>query len=281
MKTKYRFVAKLSATITPHLPFSLYKAGTLLYTRLYMPVLCQYTEWQESKNGEQKKFEYLPPPSLRYRVNYNLDKDSFMEGGMNGLDIVTLLKKVDKNLDSFNRILDFGCGCGRTLYWVAKYSNKPDYYGTDIDVQAISWSHKNLNFAKFSVNKALQPLVYKSETFDLVYALSVFTHLDEERQFVWLTELKRILKPRGILIITLHGRRVSGKLPYDVKKEFEKIGFLYLKSGADLGIFPDWYQNAFHTQEYVIDKYANHFKILNYFVNGMSNNQDAVILQKI
>jgi SAM-dependent methyltransferase len=246
-----------------------------------MPILCRYVEWQESKDVKQGKFEYLPPASLRFRVNFNLDKNSFIDGGnKNALDIVSLLKKVNRNLDSFNNVLDFGCGCGRTLFWLAKYSNKPNYYGTDIDEQAITWSHNNLNFAKFNVNQALPPLVYKSEMFDMIYALSVFTHIDEERQFLWLKELKRILKPGGILILTLHGQKVNRKLPFDVKTEFEKRGFLYLKSGADLGIFPRWYQNAYHTETYVMKEYANYFSKLHYVVNGMSNNQDAVILER-
>jgi SAM-dependent methyltransferase len=276
-------IYKIWTTITPHLPYSFYKVGISIYSKLNLGILCRYVEWQEAKYRGGKEFDHVPPASLRFRVHGILDKHKFKEGGKNSAqDIVNLLQKVDRGLDSFNDILDFGCGCGRVLTWLTNYSTKPTYYGTDIDVQAITWSSNNLNFAKFNTNEAVPPMIYNSETFDLIYAISVFTHLDEERQFLWLNELRRILKPNGILILTLSGQGVWKRLPYDVKSELERSGFLYLKTGADMGgIFPDWYQNAYHTENYVMNKYANSFNVLHYIPCGMSNNQDAVILQKV
>ena len=117
--------------------------------------------------------------------------------------------------------------------------------------------------------------------FDLIYAISVFTHLSAEYQFLWLNELRRILKRNGILILTLHGDKVSKYLPYDVKSRLKASGFLYLKTANLDHIFPDWYQNAYHTENYVRSKYENYFKVLYYIPGCMRNNQDAVILQKL
>ena len=98
-------------------------------------------------------------------------------------------------------MLDFGCGCGRTIMWFA--GKKVKFDGTDIDSEAIQWCHNNLKFAKFAVNDIMPPLEYEDSKFDLIYSMSVFTHLDEYRQFQWLIELKRVLREDGILIITV------------------------------------------------------------------------------
>ena len=246
-----------------------------------MRLLCRYVQFKEARDSKLNKLDYLPPVSLRYRVQGTVNKDNFINGGkISAEEILSLLRRVGAELDSFKDILDFGCGCGRVLYWLAKYSNKLNYYGTDVDEQAISWSNKNLRFAKFDTNKGLPPLIYKPEAFDLIYAISVFTHLNEEHQFLWLEELKRILKPNGILIVTLHGDKVTKYLPYDVRSKLEADGFLYLRTANIDHILPDWYQNAYHTENYVRSKYENYFKVLDYIPGIMRNNQDAVILRK-
>src|ERR1043165_8053538 len=51
----------------------------------------------------------------------------------------------------------------------------------------------------------MSPLPYKDQMFDLIYSLSVFTHLSENHASQWLSEMNRVLKPGGILIITIHG----------------------------------------------------------------------------
>jgi SAM-dependent methyltransferase len=55
-------------------------------------------------------------------------------------------------------------------------------------------------------------LVYEKEWFDLVFGISIFTHLSEEAHEAWLHELMRVLKPGGILFITLHGNAFREKL---------------------------------------------------------------------
>jgi SAM-dependent methyltransferase len=105
----------------------------------------------------------LPPASLRYRVHgSNIDK--FLDAGKRcSEDIKTSLERFGKDLDSFHDVLDFGCGCGRTIIWFADRSRSRNLHGTDIDAEAISWCRNNLDFAEFDVNDPLPPLHYASE----------------------------------------------------------------------------------------------------------------------
>ncbi len=46
-----------------------------------------------------------------------------------------------------------------------------------------TWCKSNLRFAEFRVNTLAGELPYKAETFDFIYAFSVFTHLSEPFSF--------------------------------------------------------------------------------------------------
>ena len=113
-----------------------------------------------------------------------------------------------------------------------------------------------------------------------MYAISVFTHLDEDYQFRWLDELKRVTRPKGVVLLTVHGRHVWKDLHEADVVEVEKRGFKFLAANTMRGIFPEWYQNAYHKKEYVFDRYSKYFNILDYIPRGMGNLQDVVVLQK-
>jgi hypothetical protein len=57
-------------------------------------------------------------------------------------------------------------------------------YGCDINPRMVAWCKENLQFAQASVNEVTPPLPYGDDTFGLVYAFSVMTHLPEDLQRV-------------------------------------------------------------------------------------------------
>ena len=112
---------------------------------------------------------------------------------------------VGRELREFDRILDFGCGCGRVTRWLRPLADDSELQGCDIDEFAIAWDQEHLTFAKFSHTPTEPPLPYVSGYFDLVLNHSVFTHLDEYYQDMWLEELCRIVSPGGFLVLSVHG----------------------------------------------------------------------------
>jgi SAM-dependent methyltransferase len=58
---------------------------------------------------------------------------------------------------------------------------------------------------KAVTNRLDPPLPYPDERFDLVYALSVFTHLTESQQRSWSAELHRVTRTCGYVLFTTHG----------------------------------------------------------------------------
>ena len=225
----------------------------------------------------------VPPPLLRYRVHADFDSDSYLRvGQMCAQSLKDLLASVGKEFSSFHHVLDFGCGSGRTLRCFEDRSGSCRLHGTDIDTQAIDWCKRHLDIASWSTNNPWPPLAYADRTFDFIYAISVFTHLDEEMQFAWLEELKRISKPDAVLILTVHGERHQSELPPEVRAYISEKGFLFGKD--PVGMFkrdglPEFYQVTFHSRAYIEERWSRLFKVLGYVECGVAYAHDAVILQ--
>jgi SAM-dependent methyltransferase len=100
------------------------------------------------------------------------------------------------------RVLDFGCGAGRTLRHFLDEAEQAEFHGCDIDDASIAWLKENLSppFHVFQ-NGESPGLPRPDGFFDLAYALSVFTHLGDHWAD-WLLELRRVLKPDGLLLAT-------------------------------------------------------------------------------
>ena len=233
--------------------------------RLYRWLMFRHVAAKDQLQGTHT---HLPPPRLRYRVSASPDAEAFVEVGKRcAADIQSALQKVGCELGSFPRILDFGCGCGRTLVHVRSMATGAQFDGTDIDVEAIEWCKQNLNFANFSLSRESPPIEFGSDTFDFIYAISVFTHLDENYQFRWLEELQRIAKPGAVLLLTVDSSLVGEK------------DFVFQRSYEE-GLFPAWYQNAFHSKEYIFENWRKYFEVLGYFPRSLNDLQDIVVLSK-
>jgi SAM-dependent methyltransferase len=245
-------------------------------------MLYRYVEWRDRRQIRQTGFAHLPPAPLRFRVHGELDLHSYLDSGRQcSHDIRAALAQIGKDVESFRDILDFGCGCGRTIIWFGASDHAAHISGTDIDVTAIEWCRSYLTFATFQVNQPLPPLPYEANCFDLVYALSVFTHLNEDYQVLWLRELQRVTKPKGFVLLSLHGSYYwSNLLPREIEA-IKKTGILFLQAPEAMqGIFPEWYQNAYHTQEYVFSAFSKYFDIVKYIPLGLDSCQDIVLMQK-
>ncbi len=99
------------------------------------------------------------------------------------------------------RILDLGCGNGRLLEIIK--DKKIDYIGVDASEKLIEIAKKNYPNSKFQVADALN-LPFPDNYFDKIFSIRVLHHFpSEEFRFQFLKEAKRVLKPKGFLILTV------------------------------------------------------------------------------
>jgi SAM-dependent methyltransferase len=153
-------------------------------------------------------------------AGYN-SPESYLEDSRNSARaLFEILNQYHLDLDCFDALLDFGCGCGRIIRQLHGLKHC-QVHGTDYNPKLIDWCRKNLPFGRFGVNRLEPPLSYSDGQFDFIYTLSVFTHMTEALQHAWVKELRRILKPGGYLFLTAHGERYVEHLSPEQKAGYD------------------------------------------------------------
>jgi SAM-dependent methyltransferase len=195
-------------------------------------------------------------------------------------------------------VLDFGCGCGRMTRFL---DMMPDWQasGSEINPDHVAWCRENLKKVDTRQNSLLPPLPFDDASFDFVYSLSIFSHLPEPRALAWLADLKRVLKPNGILIVTTHGVHALDTILTSpdhlammirsreefaaIRADFENRPYVFqaytpeLAGRAKAG---DEYGNVFvHPKRSAEWWRAGGFEALDHVVGGMQGWQDIHVLR--
>lgn len=177
----------------------------------------------------------LPDPDIVFLTQGHRDarayQDSILPGILNLKRYLAESGVEDARIES---VLDFGCGSGRLLAgWLPEAASRR-LAGCDTSEPLIEWARRNLpSKIRLERTAALPPLPFGGGSFDLVTAISVFTHLRRRSQELWAEELGRVLSPGGILVVTLHGRPYVRLFQRGRHTEFEKSGHLEIESAAD------------------------------------------------
>lgn len=240
----------------------------------------------------------IPPPDLILRVAPSFDPNQ-IEGAREAFDLGAInhlqaferaLEVAGRRFSDFTRLLDFGCGCGRFLRHFGPLAETTEIHGTDIDPEMIQWVAANIPFVQATLAPHLPPLPYPDHHFDLVINHSVFTHLDEQMQDLWLGELHRITDAGAILLLTFEGpsswnRTVAlaesrGQDTDAWREELETHGILFIRDDHFVGsTHPDFYHSTVHAPWYVFEHWGHFFDIVAYLPDG-SDSQDMVVLRR-
>jgi SAM-dependent methyltransferase len=132
---------------------------------------------------------------------------------------------------SGKRLLDFGCGAGRVLRHFYEESRTASVAGCDIDAPSIEWIALNLPWLDAFVVDEAPPIPRPDGSYDLIWAISVFTHLTDEWA-AWLVDLHRVLAQDGMLIATFLGSGMSEDIAGEPWDE-DRTGMNVLRHGAD------------------------------------------------
>lgn len=200
-------------------------------TRYYLLYITAYKE-NKAFSGSNPSLKF-PPPYYMYET-YGLDYYGYyVKGGETAKWLISLIAKY-KPLRDLN-ILDWGCGPARIIRHFPSLTDfSCTYYGTDYNEDYISWCSDHIPGIRFSSNKIVPPLSFEDGFFDVIYGISIFTHLSEENHYKWFNELMRVLKTGGILILTLAGKAMRSRLFENEIKRFSD-GELVVRSNTKEG----------------------------------------------
>jgi SAM-dependent methyltransferase len=194
----------------------------------------------------------FPPPQLVTRVGSLEDSDDAVRayeqlGAEKRATLVDILP--DGWSFEGKRVLDFGSGAGRVLRHFLSEAQTAELWGTDIDAASIEWLQENLCPPLRTLRCSIEPpLGLEHGSFDLIWALSVFTHLTDN-SLPWLLELHRLLKPQSLLVATYlgpwHQELLTGE-----KWDEDRVGMNILRHnrpwerGGPVVLMSDWWVRA-------------------------------------
>jgi ubiquinone/menaquinone biosynthesis C-methylase UbiE len=165
----------------------------------------------------------IPPDYYLYET-YRLDYAEYIQDGMlTGKEIVECAGKY--LIGNPEKVLEWGCGVSRIIRHLHDfYPSTTGVYGCDINSGMISWNQRNIRDVAFDVINFEPPTRYNAGQFDMIYGMSVFTHIVVEQQKGWLREMHRILKPEGVFLFTTHGYNYLEKMLGHERKQLEETG---------------------------------------------------------
>jgi SAM-dependent methyltransferase len=147
----------------------------------------------------------LPPLWMVYEVHSSTLWDHFIaRGRAHAAAIAQVLDAYGP--DRALRVLEWGCGPGRVTRHLAGAmgARLGRLTGIDVNPRFVSWARANLGGATFLPCAADPPLNIAPAQFDAIFAISILTHLSTRRISLWLAEHRRMLRPDGVLVLTIH-----------------------------------------------------------------------------
>jgi ubiquinone/menaquinone biosynthesis C-methylase UbiE len=153
-----------------------------------------------------------------------------------------------------------------------------EVYGSDYNKEYMAWCRSKIKNITFITNELAPPITCQDSIFDVIYGITIITHLSAEMHIVWAKELLRILKPGGILYLTMHGEVFKSKLIDSDKLAFDK-GQLVCQTTSKEGHRT---YGAFQPPIFVKDLFQSASEIIHF--PGTDNNgslsQDVWIIRK-
>ncbi len=209
----------------------------------------------------------VPAELIRYVCGHD-DLDEFLRSGSEVVFMfrLALMKYFQKEFNELTPVLDFGCGCGRILRFL---KNEPiQIQACDVGRLVAEFAAESCSFADVHRNELAPPLRYSDESFQLVYAFSVFSHLPWEVEKAWLSELVRVGRPGCVYLFSIHGDWfIEQTLSSEEQQTLRDDGFWWKEVhgrsalGAKLD-FPKDYEASYHTSDFVRSEWGKYFEIV-------------------
>jgi SAM-dependent methyltransferase len=197
------------------------------------------------------------------------------------------------------RVLDFSCSSGRVVRPLSAALPEVDWHGCDPNADAIAWMRDNVPAVDVVVSPTTPPLPFDDQSFDLVFAISVWSHYSAAGALNWLEELHRIVRPGGHVLLTTHGLQacvwfthnhdpaIAGRLGQtwipETARRLQQTGHCFWDVFGDQG---DWgvvdreWGLAFFTPEWLLEHITPNWAVRTYRIGAAHGNQDAYVLER-
>jgi SAM-dependent methyltransferase len=209
----------------------------------------------------------LPLPAYDNRERYGPDDAGYWRRGFS--DYEKVMKAARSLSIDGGRLYDFGGSTGRVFRHFYCQETTFEVWTSDFKLPSVLWNQRHMpTQIRCFLNGFSPPLPLPDRYFDVVTAFSVFTHIDE-LELPWILELRRILRPGGLLYLTIHDEAFWEHMSPHMLRNLQR-------SSSGQGLTPDspfpgpraafyftttshYGCNVFHSSKYVREQWGRFF----------------------
>lgn len=242
----------------------------------HFPAL-SYGQWmgcpcQISPADDIYKFFAAHPSSL------NPIRDYLADGWRTMAELVLLLEQVDHPLFRAENLLEFASGHGRFTRHLVKALGPQRVVVSDVVGDAVEFAHEAFKVQGFVSASQPEDVAWPHQH-DVVFVLSLFSHLPRSTWARWLQRIYAMVAPGGVLVFTTHGAEAVRKQGVTLDPE----GYFFTPSSESNAIAGQEYGTAFTSEAYVRGQIAQHLpdaQILQFAPQHFWHHQDAFVVQR-
>jgi SAM-dependent methyltransferase len=177
---------------------------------------------------------------------HNPIRDYLSDGWRTMSELMQFLERLDRPLMQMGSVLEFASGYGRfTRHLAAALPGR--VCCADVLPDAVAFSREQFGVTAFESSFEPESLRFPGR-FDLVFVLSLFTHLPVERWDAWLRALGSAVAPGGLLVFSVHNEDWARRM---MESEFPESGQWFLSRSESAALDKDRYGTTLTTRALV------------------------------
>ena len=206
-------------------------------------------------------------------------RDYFADGWRTLSELMLLLEAVDQPLLKTPRVLEFASGHGRFTRHLAKALGAGRVVVSDVVPSAVEFSKSTFGVDGF-LSASVPEEVQWPQRYELVFVLSLFSHLPRSTWSRWLKVLFEAVAPGGLLVFSTHGVKAAA---FD-SVVLDEEGFFFAPSSESHAIDAQEYGTAFTSEAFVLQSIADTLGadcLVHKAPVHFWNHQDAYVLRRL
>jgi SAM-dependent methyltransferase len=221
------------------------------------------------------------------------NRSSYCDVGRSALHCINV-SMLAAGIETFTNILDLPCGHGRVLRHLQHAFPQAHLTACDVNLSGAQFCAETFGATPVPGHESPGKIVLQGN-YDLIWAGSLLTHLDMKRCAEFLDVFRANLCPNGLLVCTVHGRKVADRMRRGIDEygldtsvissileQYLQKGFAYCPYPTDQkipGISSD-YGVSITSPCWIFSLIAERrdMRLITYTENGWHNHQDVISL---
>lgn len=166
-----------------------------------------FTQWM-GVNSQISPVDDIFVFFANHPTSKNPIRDYLADGWRTMVELQEVLDKCGTSIFRCGNFLEFACGHGRFTRHLVKVLKDGQLTVSDVVPGSVDFLRETMGAKGFY--SAIDPAALKIEAkYDVIFALSLFTHLPPATWGAWFQTLHAALAPTGLLIFSTHGEKCA------------------------------------------------------------------------